>query len=80
MVVNNSHSVASMASILANFNLIVVIHKRGNIFRHSTQNLDKYFIPKNDITISEKYLERLKRGIGYIKTASHYVFQKVKQK
>jgi hypothetical protein len=77
LVVNNSHGDASMASISSGYEFIAVINKRNNKFTLSIRNLDKYFIPKKDIKITEEYLEQYNRGVGYTKSATDYVFKRI---
>lgn len=77
LVVNNSHKDASMASISPDYEFIAVINKQGNNFKHSTQNLEKYFIPKKDVEITEEFLEKHKRGVGYTKTTTGYIFKRI---
>jgi len=77
LLVNNSHGDASMASILPDYKFIGVINKRGNDFKLSNKNLEKYFMSKKNIDITEEFLEKHMRGIGYIKTATDYVFKKI---
>jgi len=76
LVVNNSHGDASMASILPDYEFNAVIDKRGNNYTLSTRNLEKYFIPKKDVEITEEFLEKHMRGVGYTKTATDYVFKR----
>ncbi|TFF99499.1 MAG: class I SAM-dependent methyltransferase [Promethearchaeota archaeon] len=77
LVVNNSHGDASMASISSEYKFIAVINKHNNNFTYSTRNLDKYFIPKKNIKITEKYLEKHNHGVGYRKSATDYVFKRL---
>ena len=77
IVVNNSHGDASMASISSDYEFMAVINKRSNNFTISTLNLEKYFIPKKDIEITEEFLEKHMRGVGYTKTATNYIFKKI---
>ena len=77
LVVNNSHGDASMASISPNYDLIAVLNKRSNKYTHSTLNLEKYFIPKKNIKITEEFLEKHNRGVGYTKVATDYIFKKL---
>ncbi|MHA1916320.1 MAG: class I SAM-dependent methyltransferase [Promethearchaeota archaeon] len=77
LVVNNSHGDASMASISSDYEFIAVINKRSNNFTLSTRNLEKYFIPKKDIEITEEFLEKHIRGVGYTKTATDYIFKRI---
>jgi hypothetical protein len=77
LVVNNSHGDASMASISPEYELNAVIDKRGCKFTLSTRNLEKFFIPKKEIEITEEFLEKYQRGVGYTKTATDYVFKRI---
>ena len=77
LVVNNSHGDASMASISNDYKFIAVINKRGKTFSLSTRNLEKYFIPKKNIEITEEFLEKHMRGVGYTKTATDYIFKRI---
>lgn len=77
LIVNNSHGDASMASISPYYKHIAMINKRNNKFTFSSKKLEEYFIPKRDIEITEKYLEKHQRGVGYIKTATDYVFKRI---
>jgi len=77
LLVNNSHGDASMAYLDDNFEFIGVFYKSKIKFYLTTKNLNKYFIPKKDIEITAEYLEKIQRGIGYTKTGSHYLFEKV---
>lgn len=76
LVVNNSHGDASMASISTDYTFIAVINKRNSRFIHSTRDLSKFFIPKKNIKITEEFLEKHQRGVGYTKTATNYIFKK----
>ena len=78
LVVNNSHGDASMASISPDYEFIAVINKRSSNFTISTLNLEKYFIPKKEIEITEEFLEKHMRGVGYTKTATDYIFKRIK--
>ena len=77
LVANNSHGDAGIADLDSSFKLIAVINFRGGKFYHSTKNLDSYFLPKKkELEVTLDYLLEIKKGIGYTKTASHYLFQK----
>ncbi len=77
IVANNSHGDAGVAHLDPDFSLIAVINYRNEKFYFSIKNLKEYFVPKKqDIKISLEYLMNQKKGLGYTKTASHYVFQK----
>ena len=78
LVVNNSHGDASMASISNDYKFIAVINKRGKKFSLSTRNLEQYFIPKKNIEITEEFLEKHMRGVGYTKTATDYIFKRIR--
>jgi len=77
LMANSSHGDASLASISPGYEFIAAIHKRSNKFTHSTRALEKYFIPKKDIKITVEFMEKHKRGVGYTKTATDYVFKRV---
>jgi hypothetical protein len=78
LLANNSHGDASMAYLDKDFEFIAVIYKSNRLYRLTSKNLDKYFIPKKpELTITKEYLKKLGRGIGYTKTASAYVFRKI---
>lgn len=77
LVANNSHGDAGVAFTDEDFELIAVINYRSGKFTVSTKNLDHYFIPKKqDVVHTKQHLLSLNRGIGYKKTASHYLFKK----
>ena len=76
LLANNSHGDASIASLDPEFKLVSIINYRTGKFYHSTKNLDDYFIPKKEgLDITLEHLLVSNKGIGYTKTASHYIFQ-----
>ncbi|MCW4039839.1 MAG: hypothetical protein NWE83_03690 [Candidatus Bathyarchaeota archaeon] len=78
LIVNNSHGDASMASIDDRYELIGVFNKRREKYVYSNVNLDSHFIPKKPIEVTKKYLQKIQRGIGYKKSASSYLFRRIK--
>ena len=42
------------------------------------ENLDAYFTPKRETKVTEELLRKQNRGIGYTKTASAYLFKRVR--
>lgn len=79
LLTNNSHGDASMASIDKDYKFIGIVNKRsGGKYTFSDKNLNEYFIPKKHIAITKEYLEKIKRGIGYTKYVTDYVFKRVK--
>lgn len=77
LLANNSHGDAGMAAIDDAYQLLAVFSAKNEDYRISVNNLDEYFIPKSRVEITKEYLEKLQKGIGYKKTASGYLFQKV---
>jgi hypothetical protein len=77
LLANNSHGDASLASIDENFRLIAVIQRRGEHFWVSTSRLDEYFVPAKQVEVTRQLLHATKRGIGYKRSASDYVFEKL---
>jgi len=79
LVANNSHGDASMASIDKDCEFTGVFKKRSaNKYTFSDANLDTYFIPKKPRKITKTYLREIKKGIGYTKYASSYLFKRTK--
>ncbi len=78
LLANNSHGDASMASIDDNFKFVGAVLKTGEKYRLSEKNLEEYFVPKKAVEITEEHLEKIQKGIGYTKTASSYIFRRVR--
>jgi hypothetical protein len=78
LLVNNSHGDAGMASIDPDYQLIATLHRLKGQYRLSTTSLKDYFIPKKDIKVTRELLLERKKGVGYTKTATLYLFQKVR--
>ena len=77
LLANNSHGDASMADIDEDFQLVAVVQGKNGSYRLTDKDLDGYMVPKKPVEITKALLEERQRGIGYTKTASKYVFQKV---
>jgi hypothetical protein len=79
LLVNNSHGDASMASIDKDYEFTGVFNKRSkNKYTFLNKNLNNYFNPKKPRKITKTYLKQIQKGIGYTKSASSYLFKKVK--
>lgn len=78
LLANNSHGDAGLAAIDDDYQLIGAVLKSNARHRVSEKNLSKYFVPKKDLEISAATLERIQKGIGYTKTASSYLFRRVR--
>ena len=77
LVANSSHGDACMASISPDYEFIAVVNKRNKKWVYSVRDLEKYFIPKKDLIITEKYLDKNPHGVGYTKSATDYIFRRV---
>lgn len=77
LLANNSHGDASMAFLDDDYALKAVVIRRDGKHRISERNLDTYFVPKKPIEVTKAYLEQIQKGIGYKKTASSYLFQRI---
>lgn len=77
LLANNSHGDASMASIDDDYELVAVVSRRNGKHRLSEANLDSYFKLKSQTKISKEHLEKIQRGVGYKKSASAYVFERL---
>ena len=78
LLVNNSHGDASMASIDGDYEFIAAVNRSKGKHRLTEKNLDTYFIPKSTVKITKEYIEKIQKGIGYTKSASGYVFKRIK--
>ncbi len=78
LVANNSHGDAGLASIDPDYAFVGVIQGRGERLGVVEEGLDDYFIPKQEMQISEALLRKRGRGIGYTNTASAYLFKRVR--
>jgi len=78
LLVNNSHGDASMASIDSDYEFIAAVNRSQGKHRLMEKNLDRYFIPKSTANISKEYIEKIQKGIGYTKSASAYIFKRIK--
>jgi hypothetical protein len=82
LIANNSHGDAGLAWCDPDFRLVAVVDRRGDRWSLRTGSLEDYFIPKSSDVPREadRLADRIRdlgRGIGYTKTASDYVFEKV---
>lgn len=82
MIANNSHGDAGLAACDRDFRLVAVVNRRGDRWSLDTHSLSDYFIPKSRTVPQEpselaNHIRRLGKGIGYTKTATDYVFEKV---
>ena len=76
LLLANSHGDASMAQLDNDFRFIGVINYQNKKYYLKTGNLDEYFIPKKNITVTKELLEKTNRGVGYTKSANYYLFRK----
>ena len=76
LLANDSHGDASMAHLDDDFTFFGVIEYQNKKYSFKTDNLDEYFITKKNITVTEEFLEKTGKGIGYKKSANYYVFFK----
>ena len=78
LLVNNSHGDASMAKLDDDYKFVGAINHRNGRYRLIDENLESYFVPKKkDLEITKEFLEKHQRGIGYVKTGSVYLFERV---
>ena len=78
LLVNNSHGDAGFASIDKDYKLISAIHRTNGKYRLSDSSMEDYFKPKKEIIVTKDLLKQRKKGIGYTKTTSLYLFQKIR--
>jgi len=78
LLANNSHGDASLSFLDDRYDLAAIINKRSGQYRLSDTNLNEYFVPKKDVPHTSEYVRKIGRGIGYTKSASVYLFQRVR--
>lgn len=77
LLVNNSHADAGVAYLDPDFKLVAVIEpNRKDVI--STKRLNEYFIPKKGVHLGMEELIQKGSGIGYKRTASLYLFERIK--
>jgi hypothetical protein len=75
LLVAPSHEDAAMASLDARYPLIgVATSPRSGAYRVSTSNLDRYLVPKTDVSITPELLHERGRGVPYTKSPFAYLF------
>ena len=78
LLANNSHGDAGVAALDEAYVLEAAVFLRQGRYRLSTKNLEAYFVPKSPkINHTRDYLLALGKGIGYTKTATAYLFQRI---
>lgn len=77
LLANDSHGDAGIAALDDDYQLKAVFLAGDEKYQISETNLDAYFAPKSSQPVTKEGLEKLGKGIGYKKTASVYLFQKI---
>lgn len=77
LLVTNSHGDAGLASIDENYQLVSTVHKAKGKYRLSQASLEKYFIPKKDILVTQEMLFKTRKGVGYTHAAPLYIFKRI---
>ena len=78
LLVNNSHGDAGIAALDPDYHLAAVVHRRRGRYRVSEKDLDAYLVPKKQGEAAPEIIEQLGRGIAYTKTATSYLFRRVR--
>ena len=78
LLANNSHGDAGIAALDPDYRLAAVTDRCRGRYRVSESNLDAYFIPKKQGQNTSEIIEQLGRGIAYTKTATSYLFRRVR--
>lgn len=78
LIANNSHGDAQLANLDTDYEFIGVINRRNQRFTYSSKALEDYFKPKKEnVEISMEYFASLNSGIGFRKSAHHYLFRRI---
>ncbi len=78
LLANTSHGDVAMASIDRRYELAGVLSRRSGQYRVVTDNLGPYLTPKKPTKITRATLHASGRGIAYEKSASAYLFRRVR--
>ena len=76
LLANNSHADAGIAFLDPDYELISVVFNSGKRNSLSDKNLRGFFMTKTAKKVS---LISMGKGIGYTKTASSYLFRRIRQ-
>lgn len=77
LVCNNSHGDGSMASLDLDYTLVAVYDRMSDDeFNVYDEKLNEYLIPRKDVKVTKKLLEKTMKGIVYTKSPSGYIFRK----
>lgn len=76
LLVNSSHGDAAMASIDDRYELAGVVTSRNGVYRVSTDDLDRYLVPKRPTEITVEMLHDSGRGIAYTTSPFAYLFRR----
>ncbi len=77
LLVNPSHGDVALASIDPRYELVGVV-SRGDDYRCTGADLDRYLVPKKPVEITRELIERTGRGVAYTKPAFAYLFRRVR--
>ncbi len=78
LLVNNSHGDAGLAQLDEDYALVGVVVGRGDRLRVREDGLDAYFQSKRPVDVTPELLRERGRGLGYRKTATAYLFRRVR--
>jgi hypothetical protein len=75
LLANNSHGDAALAQLSPHYELAAVVLGSGEQLRISEVDLDSYFVPKRNVTVTEEMIRETGRGVAYSKPAVAYLFR-----
>ncbi|MFJ6486763.1 MULTISPECIES: hypothetical protein [unclassified Streptomyces] len=77
LLANNSHADAGLAHVNPAYRLAAAIHHRAGRYRLTTDDLERYLLPKTPPHPTREQLHATGRGIAYTHPATAYIFQRV---
>ncbi|MFE1874725.1 hypothetical protein ACFW9N_28230 [Streptomyces sp. NPDC059496] len=77
LLANNSHADAGLAHVNPAYRLAAAIHHRAGRYRLTTDDLERYLLPKTPPHPTREQLHATGRGIAYTHPATAYLFQHV---
>jgi hypothetical protein len=77
LLANNSHGDASMALLDGAYELAAVIVGSSERPKLKFDEMEPYITPKKPGNLNREYIEKHRRGVAFLKSASNYLFKRV---
>ncbi|MFI8392297.1 hypothetical protein [Streptomyces sp. NPDC085540] len=77
LLANNSHADAGLAHVNPAYRLAATVHHRAGRYRLTTDDLERYLLPRTPPHPTRDQLHATGRGVAYTHPATAYLFQRV---